>query len=51
MINFSAFLDMLPFLLYGMMGIFVVVLVIIAVTYGVTIASTLIDKKLKQRKD
>ena len=50
MINFSAFLGMLPYLLLGMMGIFVVVLVIIAVTYGITILSTLIDKKL-QKKD
>ena len=50
-IDFNAFLNLLPYLLLGMMGIFVVVLVIIAVTYGVTIASTLIDKKLKQRKD
>ena len=50
MINFSAFLGMLPYLLLGMMGIFVVVLVIIAVTYGITILSTLIDTKL-QKKD
>lgn len=46
--NFSAFLSMLPYLLLGMMGIFVVVLVIIAVTYGVTILSTKIDRRLKK---
>ena len=49
MINFSAFLGMLPYLLLGMMGIFVVVLVIIAVTYGITILSTIIDKKLQKK--
>ena len=48
MINFSAFLNMLPYLLFGMMGIFVVVLTIIAITYGVTIASTLLDRKFKK---
>ena len=50
MINFSAFLSMLPYLLLGMMGIFVVVLVIIAVTYGITILSTLIDRRIQKRK-
>ena len=49
MINFSAFLGMLPYLLLGMMGIFVVVLVIIAITYGITILSTIIDKKLQKK--
>ena len=48
MINFSAFLAMLPYLLLGMMGIFAVVLVIIAVTYGITVLSTLIDRKIKK---
>ena len=48
MINFNAFLHMLPYLLLGMMGIFVVVLVIIAMTYGITILSTKIDKRLKK---
>ena len=50
-IDFGAFFDMLPYLLLGMMGIFVVVMVIIAMTYGITILSTLIDKKLKKKKD
>ena len=50
-INFDAFLSMLPYLLLGMMGIFVVVLVIIAVTYGITILSTLIDKRIRKKKD
>ena len=49
MFNFDAFVKMLPYLLLGMMGIFVVVLTIIAVTYGVTILSTLIDRKLKKK--
>ena len=31
-----------------MMGIFVVVLTIIAITYGVTILSTLLDRKLNK---
>ena len=48
MINFTAFLNMLPYLLLGMMGIFVVVLAIIACTYGITVFSTLLDKKLKK---
>ena len=48
MINFSAFLQMLPYLLLGMMGIFAVVLTIIAVTYGITILSTLLDRKLNK---
>ena len=48
--NFSAFLAMLPYLLLGMMGIFVVVLVIIAITYGITILSTLIDRKIGKKK-
>ena len=51
MFNFSAFLNMLPYLLLGMMGIFVVVLVIIAMTYGVTILSTVIDRKIQGRKN
>jgi len=51
MFNFSAFLNMLPYLLLGMMGIFVVVLTIIAVTYGVTILSTLIDRKIQGKKN
>ena len=50
MFNFSAFLSMLPYLVLGMMGIFTVVLVIIAVTYIITIFSTLIDRKLKKKK-
>ena len=37
---------MLPYLLLGMMGIFVVVLVIIAMTYGITILSTKLERKL-----
>ncbi len=48
MINFEAFLNMLPYLLLGMMGIFVVVLAIIACTYGITVFSTLLDRKLKK---
>lgn len=48
MINFEAFLNMLPYLLLGMMGIFVVVLAIIACTYGITVFSTLIDRKIKK---
>ena len=48
MINFAAFLNMLPYLLLGMMGIFVVVLAIIACTYGITVFSPLLDKKLKK---
>ena len=48
MINFTAFLNMLPYLLLGMMGIFVVVLAIIACTYGITVFSTLLDRKLKK---
>ena len=50
-IDFNAFLHMLPYLLLGMMGIFVVVLVIIAVTYGLTILSTLIDKRIRKKKN
>ena len=50
-ITFGAFLDMLPYLLLGMMGIFVVVLVIIACTYGITMLSTLIDRKFGKKKD
>ena len=50
-IDFNAFLNLLPYLLLGMMGIFVVVLVIIAVTYGITILSTLIDRKMKKDKN
>ena len=50
MINFSAFLGMLPYLLLGMMGIFVVVLVIVAITYGITILSTLIERKMKKKE-
>ena len=50
MINFSAFLGMLPYLLLGMMGIFVVVLVIVAITYGITILSTLIERKMKNKE-
>ena len=42
---------MLGYLLLGMMGIFAVVLVIIAVTYGVTILSTLIDRKIQSKKN
>ena len=49
--NFSLFLDMLGYLLLGMAGIFVVVLVIIAVTYGITIVSTMIDKKIQSKKN
>ena len=49
--NFSAFLNMLPYLLLGMMGIFVVVLAIIAVTYGITMVSTYIDKKIQSKKN
>ena len=48
--NFSAFLSMLPYLLLGMLGIFAVVLVIIAVTYGLTILSTYVDRKLKNKE-
>ena len=51
MIDFPAFLSMLPYLLLGMMGIFAVVMVIIAVTYGITILSTLIDRAIKKRKN
>ena len=50
MINFNAFLNMLPYLLLGMLGIFVVVLVIIAVTYGLTILSTVIDRKMNSKE-
>ena len=50
MINFSAFLGMLPYLLLGMMGIFVVVLMIVAITYGITILSTLIERKMKNKE-
>ena len=49
--NFDLFLNMLGYLLLGMMGIFAVVLVIIAVTYGVTILSTLIDRKIQSKKN
>ena len=49
--NFSQLLHMLPYLLLGMMGIFVVVLVIIACTYVITILSTLIDRAIKKRKN
>ena len=49
--NFELFTTMLGYLLLGMMGIFAVVLVIIAVTYGVTILSTLIDRKIQSRKN
>ena len=48
--NFNAFLGMLPYLLLGMMGIFVVVLVIIACTYGITLLSTLIDQRISKSK-
>lgn len=50
-IDFNAFLNLLPYLLLGMMGIFVVVLVIIAVTYGITVLSTKIDRMLKKNKN
>ena len=50
MINFNAFLGMLPYLLLGMLGIFAVVLVIIAVTYGLTILSTYVDRRLKNKE-
>ena len=50
-INFTRFLEMLPYLLLGMMGIFVVVLVIIACTYGITMLSTVIDRKFGKKKD
>ena len=49
--NFDLFLTMLGYLLLGMIGIFVVVLVIIAITYGITALSTKIDKRLKQNKN
>ena len=48
--NFGLFSTMLGYLLLGMAGIFVVVLVIIAITYGVTMLSTVIDRKLKAKK-
>ena len=51
MINFNAFVDMLWYLSFGMLGIFVVVLVIIAVTYGLTILSTLIERKMNKSKE
>ncbi|MBQ9735589.1 MAG: hypothetical protein IJV96_02245 [Clostridia bacterium] len=51
MINFNAFVDMLWYLLFGMLGIFVVVLVIIAVTYGLTILSTVIERKMNKNKE
>ena len=50
MINFTAFLNMLPYLLLGMLGIFVVVLAIIAMTYGLTILSTLIDRRRRKNR-
>lgn len=49
--SFERFLELLPYLLLGMMGIFVVVLVIIAVTYGITALSTKIDRMLKKNKN
>ena len=49
MINFNAFLNMLPYLLLGMLGIFTVVLVIICVTYGLTILSTLIERRARKK--
>ena len=41
---------MLPYLLLGMLGIFVVVLAIIAMTYGLTILSTLIDRRRRKNR-
>ena len=42
---------MLGYLLLGMAGIFVVVLVIIACTYGITILSTKIDRMIQKKKN
>ena len=49
--NFSLFVDMLGYLLLGMAGIFVVVLAIIACTYGITILSTKIDRMIQKKKN
>ena len=41
-------LDALPYMGYGMLGIFFVVLFLIAFTYGLTILFTLLDRKMKK---
>ena len=50
MISLDKFLYVLPYMGYGMLGIFLVVLLMIAFTYGMTILFTLADRKLKARK-
>ncbi len=44
-------LTVLPYMGYGLLGIFFVVLFLIAFTYGLTILFTLVDKKIKARKN
>ena len=39
----------LPYMGYGMLGIFVVVLFMIAFVYGLNICFTLLDRKLKNK--
>ncbi len=43
-------LEVLPYMGYGLLGIFFVVLFLIAFTYGLTILFTVIDRKLKKSK-
>ena len=49
MINLEYFLHVLPYMGYGMLGIFLVVLFMIAFTHGLTILFTLIDRKLQKK--
>jgi hypothetical protein len=49
--NFESFLAVLPKAGIGMLGIFVVVLVMIATVYGVTIFSTLLSRKLREQRE
>lgn len=43
-------LEVLPYMGYGLLGIFFVVLFLIAFTYGLTILFTLIDRKRKKNR-
>ena len=47
--SIDKFLYALPFMGYGMLGIFFVVLFLIAFTYGLTILFTYFDRKLKKK--
>ena len=48
-LNVENLLTVLPVMGYGMLGIFVVVLFMIAFVYGLNICFTLLDRKLKNK--